>query len=44
MKKASLTASGMIGVLAGGIAIRKLVLPFMGVMIWSFWTGLTVLL
>lgn len=44
MKKATLAVGGVLGVLAGGIMIWKLVLPFIGMVFQNMWSCITALL
>lgn len=44
MKKAVLTISGMLGVLAGGLLIWKMVLPFIGMVFQGMWSCVASLL
>ncbi len=44
MKKAALAVGGVLGVLAGGVLIWTLVLPFIGMVFQSMWSCVTSLL
>ena len=44
MKKAALTVDSLLGVLAGGILIWILILPFIGMVFQSMWSRVTSLL
>lgn len=44
MKKAALAAGGVLGILAGGVLIWTLVLPFIGMVFQSMWSCVTSLL
>lgn len=44
MKKAALAAGGILGVLAGGVLIWTLVLPFIGMAFRGMWSCVTSLL
>ena len=44
MKKAALAVGGLLGVLAGGVLIWTLVLPFISMVFQSMWSCVTSLL